>query len=201
MQEVSTSIRQVRGQDVPQLAAVLAAAFHDDPLNSWLAPHPERRADILTRGMSLELRAIYLPPGGCYTTTDLSGAALWAPPGRWKLPVARQLRLLPSFARLFGLQRLPQVLSGLATLERHHPEEPHWYLAILGVAPDRQGQGLGSALLAHMLARCDADHLGAYLETSNQHNLRLYRRHGFQVRDQFDIPDGPHIWTMWRNPA
>jgi ribosomal protein S18 acetylase RimI-like enzyme len=201
MQEVSTTIRQVSDQDVPRLFAVLAAAFHDDPLNSWLAPDPGRRAATLASGMALELGAIYLPLGGCYTTADLSGAALWAPPGHWKLPAARQLRLLPSLARLFGLRRLPAVLSGLSTLERHHPDAPHWYLAILGVAPDRQGQGLGSALLAHVLARCDADNVGAYLETSNRRNLPLYRRHGFEVREELDISGGPHLWTMWRDPA
>jgi ribosomal protein S18 acetylase RimI-like enzyme len=93
------------------------------------------------------------------------------------------------------------VLSGFAAIERHHPDDPHWYLSVIGVAPDRQGQGLGSALLGHVLARCDADRVHAYLETSNRRNLPLYRRHGFQVREQFDVPEGPPIWTMWRDPA
>lgn len=55
--------------------------------------------------------------------------------------------------------------------ERHPPEPPHWYLFILGTEPAAQGRGLASALLAHMLARADADGMPAYLESSSERNL------------------------------
>jgi MFS family permease len=53
--------------------------------------------------------------------------------------------------------------------------KPHWYLWLLGVDPDRQGQGVGSALLAPILARADAEGLPCALETLTERNVWFYR--------------------------
>ena len=53
----------------------------------------------------------------------------------------------------------------------HHPKGPeHWYLQYLGVEPRRQGKGLGGALLAPVLERCDGEGVPAHLETSTERN-------------------------------
>ena len=126
-------------------------------------------------------------------------AAVWLPPpgtgqeSRW-----RRLWLLPPLVRFLGL-RTPSVLSGLNRMEERHPHDPpYWYLFILGTEQPAQGQGLGSALLSHMLARIDADGMPAYLESSNERNIALYGRHGFEVTAELVIPSGPRIWLMWR---
>jgi len=47
--------------------------------------------------------------------------------------------------------------------EARHPHDPsHWYLFILGTEPAAQGRGLGSALLARVLARVDAERMPVY---------------------------------------
>ena len=84
--------------------------------------------------------------------------------------------------------------------QRHRHDRSHWYLFILGTEQAAQGQGLGSALLAHMLARVDAAGLPAYLESSSERNLALYGRHGFAVTSEVAIPGGPRIWPMRREP-
>jgi GNAT superfamily N-acetyltransferase len=92
-------------------------------------------------------------------------------------------------------------ISGTATLEWHHPDEPaHWYLEALGERSAHQGQGIGTRLLEPVLATCDADRLPAYLDTATERNLVFYQRLGFQVHEEFDLGNGPHIWTMWREP-
>jgi ribosomal protein S18 acetylase RimI-like enzyme len=86
-------------------------------------------------------------------------------------------------------------------MEKRRPDDPpHWYLFILGTEQAAQGRGLGSALLAQMLARVDADRMPAYLESSNERNLAWYGRHGFEVTSELAIPGGPRIWPMWREP-
>jgi ribosomal protein S18 acetylase RimI-like enzyme len=122
------------------------------------------------------------------------------PPGRWQLSRAQRLRLLPSLVRFFGL-RTASVLGGLERMEKQHPDDrSHWYLFILGTEPAAQGQGLGSALLAQVLARVDADGMPAYLESSNERNLAWYGRYGFELTGELVIPGGPRIWPMWREP-
>jgi hypothetical protein len=38
----------------------------------------------------------------------------------------------------------------------------------------------------------------AYLESSKKKNLSFYQKHGFEVIDELQIPEGPPIWTMMR---
>ena len=81
-----------------------------------------------------------------------------------------------------------------------HPHELHWYLPLIGVDPARQGQQLGDKLLAHALARCDADRLPAYLESSNPRNLGFYQRHGFETLGKIQVGSSPTIVPMLRKP-
>jgi ribosomal protein S18 acetylase RimI-like enzyme len=83
---------------------------------------------------------------------------------------------------------------------KHHPRgRPHFYLMAIGVDPQFQGQGLGSTLLDANLAAIDAKGLPTYLESSNEKNVPLYRRHGYQVINEFrPAPDAPTLWGMWR---
>jgi ribosomal protein S18 acetylase RimI-like enzyme len=107
---------------------------------------------------------------------------------------------VPPLVWFLGL-RTVSVLGGLDRMEVRHPQDrSHWYLFILGTEPTAQGRGLGSALLAQVLARVDADGMPVYLESSSERNLALYGRHGFEVTSEVAIPGGPRIWPMWREP-
>ena len=66
--------------------------------------------------------------------------------------------------------------------------------------PERQGRGLGTALLQPVLERCDRDKVPAYLEATTPRNLACYQRNGFEVTQEFALPDGPPMWPMWRTP-
>ncbi len=126
---------------------------------------------------------------------------MWAAPDDWKSGVREQLRVTVPMARAVGLRSIASRLGALATIERHHPTEPHWYLAILGADPDRRGQGIGSALMEPMIERCDADGMPAHLESSKEENLAFYHRFGFEVTDELSLPHGgPPLWGMWRDP-
>jgi hypothetical protein len=66
--------------------------------------------------------------------------------------------------------------------------------------PGRDGRGgSGEQLLAQNLARVDAEHLPAYLESSNPKNLTRYERLGFHPIGGFTLAaGGPTVTTMWR---
>src|SRR5205823_3406161 len=95
-----------------------------------------------------------------YTTDDLVGAALWTLPHRWEMSAREVLGLGAIFPALGW--RLPRVLRGLSLIEKQHARAPHFYLPTLGTDPSRQGEGIGSALMAPMLEACDREGLGAY---------------------------------------
>jgi ribosomal protein S18 acetylase RimI-like enzyme len=195
------SVRKATLADAPRLAQALASAFQDDPVIAWVFPDEHRRRGVLAAFMEFRLRELAFPHDEVWMTAGGAAAAVWLPPpGRWQLPRSQRLRLLPPLVRFFGL-RTASVLAGLERMEQRHPDNrSHWYLFILGTEQAAQGQGLGSALLAHMLAHVDADGMPVYLESSNERNLALYGRHGFEVTTEVAIPGGPRIWPMWREP-
>lgn len=193
-------VRPVRRADVAQLSDVLASAFEVDPFSRWLFG-PDRLHDRLRKSFESQLRVISMPKKECYTTEDLAGAALWAPPGRWKLSFWQEMRLAPSYLRMLGPRGAARAAPAARMIERAHPREPHWHLAVLGVAPERQRSGVGHALLQPVLERADADGMVAYLETARPENITYYERHGFQVTKELELPnDGPPLWTMTRRP-
>ena len=103
----------------------------------------------------------------------------------------------------FGLTSLPRFLNVTEHLEKLHKQQDprHWYLFILGVDPPRQGQGVGGTLLAPTLERADRERLPCYLETMKERNVAFYRKHGFEVVVEDDLPNGaPRFWTMRREP-
>lgn len=186
--------------DVAPLAKAMAAAFYDDPVARWLFPDDSRRMHQLERGFGLFTEVLYLPGGECLTTERVAGGALWLPPGSWQAGLMAQLRVLGGLAPVLR-RDLPRFLRYSRLLESKHPREDHYYLPFMGVEPDSQGQGIGSALLRPVLERCDMDRVPAYLEASSARNRDLYKRHGFEVFERLELAaDGPVHWLMWREP-
>ncbi len=196
------AVRVATDTDVPGVCAMLARAFDDDPVARYLVPSARRRAPALRAFFRLQLRNDhYLDFGGAFTTDDHAGAATWAPPGKPRMTGLRALLSVVPLAPYYAGPALPRALRFLGQLEAAHPTEPHWYLATLGTEPALQGRGIGSALLAPVLARCDSDGVRAYLESSKEHNIAFYRRHGFEVTNELRTEGGPTLWQMWREPT
>ena len=192
--------RRVSSEDIPVLAQMLARAFLDDPVAMWSCPPDRLRPKLLERFHAARMRHL-IGDREVWTTPELASAALWAPPKRWRTTPRQDLALARIMLHPRLIARAPLIGRGLLGLERKHPHvPPHWYLAVLGTDPAAQGQGLGSAVLGPVLEQCDADGVGAYLESSKERNIDFYARHGFRVTSELRLPRGPRMWAMWRDP-
>lgn len=191
--------RKATAADVDAVATTLARAFEADPFMEFVFPE-RRRLERLTRFFTTEITSVYLRHDEAWTTDDRLGAALWAPPDKWRRSTREILRSVPKTLRILGT-RVGPALRALGTIEHAHPPGPHYYLAGLGTDPDHQGTGVGSAVLTPVLDRCDREGLGAYLESSKEKNVPFYNRHGFEVTRELRLPGGgPSVWLMWREP-
>jgi len=196
---MAATVRKATTADVPAMAEMLSRAFHDDPVKTDLLPDPARRA---ARGPTLftTFASFHLPNGEVYVTEGMEGAALWDPPGHWKVPVHRIVANIPRTFAIFGT-RLVRNLGVLNDIEHAHPREPHYYLAVLGTEPARQGQGVGTALMGPVLEKADREGVGAYLESSKESNIAFYARFGFVVTGEYVFRGGgAKVWFMWRDP-
>lgn len=189
-------LRRAVPEDVHRLKTAMADAFFEDPIFGWLMPNDAKRAARLHRYFAIELRHLALARGRVWTTTDLAGAALTLPPGAWRAPL--RVTLLEGGA--FGV-RLSRAARMAAAIELRHVREHHYYVRDVGVLPAMQGKGLGSALLAPTLNRCDRERLPAYLEASSERNAALYARLGFELVDELRVKGSPPLRLMLRPPT
>lgn len=171
----------------------LSLAFSSDPAVRYMFPTADGFLRNFNR-LATAMAGSALAAGTAWVAGDGAAAALWLAPGVEGDGEA--------IGALVGETAPPERLEVLARLGeemgRFHPEEPHWYLSMIGVDPSRQGQGLGAALLKEGLHRCDADGLPAYLESSSPKNVPLYERHGFEVIGLIKPGDHPGLIPMLR---
>ena len=195
----------LRERDLPAAAAALSRAFHDDPLQMYVFPDPVERA-ARSPALFTPLLRYGLLFGEILTTAGGPvGAAVWLGPAAWEVTQER--------AKAAGLDELPTVL-GAAAAERflsvlaaidpyHHRDVPpaHWYVMVVGVAPEAQGTGIGRALLRPMIDRADAAGQPCYLETAQPTNVALYEKLGFdRVVDTREPQSGLRLWTFRHSP-
>lgn len=194
-------MRRARSSEQAQATKALAHAFGNDPVMSWMIGPDRDTTSRLSHLFGHTLGVELARTDHLVDITDTGGAvALWRDVDEWKTPTSGIVKMVPSAIKTFG-RRLPRALQTMSMIERVHPDEPHRYLAFIGVHPNQQGQGLGGALLATMIEDLDVQGLGAYLESSNERNNALYARYGFESRGPIALPSGaPVITAMWRKP-
>jgi len=201
---VVTLIKPDRRQ-LDDIAVVAARAFQFDPFFEFLMPQSTSRA----RGLALFTRAFVAsqrangPVFVARRDDRIVGAAAWCEPSRYPLPIGRQLQ--QGVGALRALVPRPAALGHgltyLRAIDRAHPKEPLWYLALLVVDPSVQRAGIGTRLQQRVLDVADETGTDCYLETQKPENLAYYRRFHYQVVDELHpVPDGPPLWTM-RRPA
>jgi ribosomal protein S18 acetylase RimI-like enzyme len=80
-------------------------------------------------------------------------------------------------------------------MESVHPRAAHYYLPYIGVAPEAQGRGLGTALMAPLI-----EGVPAYLEATCERNAGLYERLGFEHLRELRFAGSPPLLLMLRRP-
>ncbi|MEV8531072.1 GNAT family N-acetyltransferase [Streptomyces sp. NPDC051211] len=191
-------IRQAGPSDRDAVARLLDEAFQNDPVSSWVFPDPAHRRAVHGKFLGVFVD-VALEQGRIDYAADGSCAALWLripagePEGGDEIPAKMRAVADPDNERC--------ELVGRLTGEVHPTAEEHEYLLMIAVAPDRQGEGLGTELMRPVLERCDRDGVPAYLEASSGRSRGLYERLGWEFTGTaVQLPDGPLMWPMWRKP-
>jgi GNAT superfamily N-acetyltransferase len=181
------------------VAEIITLAFVSDPLWSRAMAREDGRTDH-----HAAFWQVYADGALRYPWTWIAGddeaVSLWIPPGGTELSEDQEARLVDLLDRDLGPGRAAGYRALLASFEAAHPHaEPHYYLTLLGTHPAHRGKGVGMRLLAHDLELIDAQHMPAYLESSNPANNDRYASVGFRAIGEFSFgDDGPVVTTMWR---
>ena len=189
----AVEIRPASERDRQAVIDVITLAFSTDPMARWAFPDPQTYLAVWPEmieafsGHAFAHGTVHVVAGG-------GAAAMWLPPG-----------VHPDSERLDALTQQhspPQQRADMAQVFEQmagfHPEEPCWYLPLIGADPAAQGRGYGSALLRYALAQIDRAGAPAYLESSNPRNVPLYERHGFEILGRVQAGSSPTVVPMLR---
>lgn len=195
---MGVAIRTAGDEDRELVVRLLDAAFQDDPVSGWVFPGEEHRRTAHPRLMAA-FTDIVRAVGRIDVTEDGTACALWIsvpadePDHDDEGPARLREAVDPDNERVELIGRLTDGI--------HPVGRAHEYLWMIATAPEHQGEGHGTALLNVVLDRCDREGLPAYLEASSDRSRKLYERLGFELKGQpLDLPDGPRMWPMWREP-
>ncbi|WP_106403402.1 GNAT family N-acetyltransferase [Actinocorallia populi] len=191
------SVRPITDADVPLAVDTLTRAFADYPYMRHVIAEDDHEGRI-RRFQEVCLTRIAMVYGRVWVADAGLAVAAWATPDQDPSPAFAEIGpLLGDLAgdRAFAYESADQAVAP------HRPKEPAWFLNTVAVAPEAQGRGLGSAVLAPGIeAAARAGH-PAFLETSGERNVAFYERLGFKVVADVRLPhDGPRTWSMRRDP-
>jgi len=191
---INLAVDPASGSEAQRVADTISEAFLDDPTWSWAFPDPAARRQWWMFCVREALRYPWT-----FKTQGYETVSVWIPPDGTELSPDAELEVPARLEDLVGC-RAKDVGELLERFGRAHPRrEPHYYLSLLGTAREHRGRGLGMALLEENLIRIDAEHMPAYLESSNPNNNHRYESVGFVAITSFQAPgDGPVITGMWR---
>jgi ribosomal protein S18 acetylase RimI-like enzyme len=189
------AIRTATPLDEALIIDVITLAFVADPALRWLYPDPREYLTSLpefARGYGGRA----FDQGRAHFVEGYVGAALWLAPD-----VHPDEEALNALLERSPPERRNAVLEILAQLDRYHPTEPHWHLAMIAIDPANQHCGYGSALMQRGLEPCDRNGQAAYLESTNPMNLPFYERHGFDLLGTIQVGAVPPVYPMLRRPS
>ena len=195
-------IRELQARETVEAATVLSRGMRDNPNNvaAWRM-NAGRRQHALARFFSRVLHGLLVRGCvlGAFDDHQLVGVCGMAPPGQCQPGAVEKLTVVPSL--LVGSPMVAiRVLKWVAEWARRDPVQPHWHLGPVAVDTDRQGQGIGSRLLAEFCSRMDSKRATAYLETDKSQNVAFYRKYGFALEGEGEVLGAPN-WYMTRRPA
>jgi GNAT superfamily N-acetyltransferase len=191
-------VKKYSAERLDECVAVLANAFVTNPLHR-AAFGPGRRDQnglffrIGLRHMFIGSSFVALVDGAVagYVHFNPSPYCLPAPE---EIPIAMATVLKP-----LG-EAIPQVIRWFTRWCHLDPGEPHVHLGPIGVAPDMQGRGVGTALMRRYVEHLEQQNSAGYLETDRAENVEFYKKFGFAVRHEETLIGTP-TWYMWRAPG
>ena len=198
-----SAITPLQRGSIDRAAVTLERALSPDPMFTWLFPDPATRPAALQRFLRVPLE-YGLRYGRVTTSHEGKAACVWLPPGA-ALTIPRMIRsgilgvpFRTGFGPFFKFMAANEIMD---KIHKARVPEPHSYLMLVGVDPELQGQGAGSAIVREGLALADRESQPCYLDTSERRNLAFYERLGFVVLEEATLGrGGPKAWAMRREP-
>ncbi len=188
-------IRKITPDERDQYNSTIALTFITDPIARFCYPDPAHYMNAMPK-FSQGHGGSSIDHNTALVIGDFAGACSWIPPGHH----INEEEMGATLEATVSPERIDRIWYFLEEFGKYEPEEPHWYLPMIGVDPRYTGQGLGTKMLEYSLDIIDKNSEVAFLGSSNPRNIPVYERCGFEVMGKIEItPEG--IATPMIRPA
>ncbi len=194
--------RQAVRTDLDAITDAWVDAFSGDPFLRWMGDADDASWPAFGRAWLSFIAGMCFERGHMIVTEPAGAAVAWIPPDLSMMGPDDMDRGAAIIAEHAGEARRDEAVTTMMAAGSHSSPEPHWTLQYIGVGSALQGQGVGAALVAPYLLRCDEDALPCGLVSSNPRNVPFYERVGFTVTAEVPNPDGSAtLRPMLRQPS
>jgi ribosomal protein S18 acetylase RimI-like enzyme len=177
-------------QDIDQCTDSMAKAFYDYPMFQHILADKLNHENIKTFLRFLITYSILYAESYAYSK-EKEGIVLFTEFKNYKFNMIRSIRS--------GILPLMKIGSDAGkrfnefdrfTMETHKRlmKKNHQYIILLGVDPDKQGQGYGGRLMLPVLKLAEEKGQSCYLETHGEKNVSFYNKLGFKVISEDVLP-------------
>ena len=194
-------ITPVNTKDTEKVIEVLFAAFEQDPLMLYFFGNEyQNLAKYVMEYLCNLAHLSNLSLWGAFIEGELKGVALITPPVANQNKQEAIANLDEQLAIAVGEAVITRIEAYFQIMEAGKPKQPHFYIDILGVMPESQGQGVGKALLeaVHKMSESSPQSCGVALDTENERNLDFYESLGYSVSTTTNL-ERLKVWSMFRS--
>jgi ribosomal protein S18 acetylase RimI-like enzyme len=173
-------MRRANSSDKSVILDILTRSFDDNKSVNYVVKQDQNRVDWISRLMDYSFN-VCNEFGEVWISDDQQACALILFPDKKRSSFRTLLWDLKLALSVIGLDRVSTVLKREALIKSNHPKEPIAYLWFIGVNPQLQGKGVGSAFIQEVIKECERKKRPIYLETSMEKNLPFYKKFGFEI--------------------
>lgn len=165
---------------------ILSRSFDDNKSVNYIVKQDRERKERIRKLMEYSYD-VCKAFGEVYLTDDRKACALVVLPDEKKTTIRSILWDIQLITGCIGLGNVSKAMSREGKIKKLQPKESLYYLWFIGVEPDEQNKGIGSALLNQIIKDADIRQRTLCLETSTEKNLPWYQKFGLTIYNELDL--------------
>ena len=182
----------------------LAISFKGYPLFETLSHH-KYNVKKMKRFWKVSLKTIAQNSFFLTDSKDANSLAIFSPYQKdgistWEYVKAGALTLLPTMG-IKTTNRMTSFEKFALQIKNKYAKPGCWYLFTFVTMPEFRGTGLGSKIIRPMLNYIDELKEDCYLETVSPTNVEIYKKFGFELKEEVKVPNADLILYAMLRPA
>lgn len=201
----NSEYRRLTLSDADEAAHLIAQAYVDDPLISYMFPLKSTRIKTTYKFMRAYGEININNNRGFGVGSPMQGVAFWKFPDQESMSISvRTLgKFLPLLFTMYpiGFFRARAIIDRIDRLYEKHVRQPHFYLDNLAVLPSARGRGISSKLIRPFLEMADERRVITFTDTVTLSNVSLYEHFGFECVETSPVEGtGVTVYALLRQP-